>query len=89
MNVIVNTRMAELIDHLKAAFSTLSTPLIANLIEENVLHTDETGININEKKQWLHDASSLNWTYLSAHERRGHDAMDAIGILPQFNGVMC
>lgn len=61
----------------------------ANLIKEQVLHTDETGININGKRQWLHNASSLDWTYLSAHEKRGHDAMDAIGILPQFNGVMC
>ena len=32
---------------------------------------------------------SLDWTYLSAHEKRGHDAMDDIDILPQFNGVMC
>jgi transposase len=61
----------------------------ANLVEEKVLHTDETGININGKRQWLHNASSLDWTYLSAHEKRGHDAMDAIGILPRFNGVMC
>ena len=61
----------------------------ANLVDESVLHTDETGININGKRQWLHNASSLKWTYLSAHEKRGHDAMDAIDILPHFNGVMC
>ena len=61
----------------------------AHLMNEKVLHTDETGININGKRQWLHNASSLKWTYLSAHEKRGHDAMDAIGILPEFNGVMC
>ena len=61
----------------------------ANLKKEKVLHTDETGININGKRQWLHNASSLKWTYLAAHEKRGHDAMDYIGILPHFNGVMC
>lgn len=54
-----------------------------------MLHADETGININGKRQWLHNASSLKWTYLAAHEKRGHDAMDDIGILPHFNGVMC
>ncbi len=60
-----------------------------NLNKEKVLHADETGININGKRQWLHNASSLKWTYLAAHEKRGHDAMDYIGILPHFNGVMC
>ena len=61
----------------------------ANLVKEKVLHTDETGININGKRQWLHNASSLDWTYLSVHEKRGAEAMDEMGILPQFQGVMC
>jgi transposase len=41
----------------------------ANLRKEKTLHTDETGINISGKRQWLHYASSLDWTYLSAHEK--------------------
>ena len=61
----------------------------ANLAKEKVLHADETGININGKRQWLHNASSLKWTYLATHEKRGKDAMDEIGILPYFNGVLC
>lgn len=61
----------------------------ANLRQEKVLHADETGININGKRLWLHNASSLNWTYLAAHEKRGQNAMDEIGILPYFKGVLC
>ena len=70
---------------------TLKVPEIikTNLLNEPVLHADETGININGKRQWLHNASSLNWTYLAAHEKRGQDAMEHIGILPHFNGVIC
>ncbi len=59
------------------------------LRNEGIMHADETGININGKRQWLHNASSLDWTYLSAHEKRGCIAMDDIGILPHFNGVLC
>ncbi len=59
------------------------------LRNEVVIHADETGININGKRQWLHNASSLEWTYLSAHEKRGSIAMDDIGILPHFDGVIC
>jgi transposase len=61
----------------------------ANLQKEKVLHADETGININGTRQWLHNASSLKWTYLSAHEKRGQDALNSIGILPHFEGVLC
>lgn len=39
-----------------------------NLKKEKVLHTDETGININGNRQWLHNASSSKWTYLATHE---------------------
>lgn len=55
----------------------------------NVLHSDETGININGKQLWLHTACSDRWTHFYPHSKRGHEAMDAIGILPGFKGVLC
>lgn len=54
-----------------------------------VVHVDETGININGKRQWLHCASSLTWTYFHAHDKRGKEAMDDAGILPEFRGILC
>lgn len=54
-----------------------------------VVHADETGINIDGKRQWLHCASSLTWTYFHAHEKRGSEAMDEAGILPEFTGILC
>lgn len=59
------------------------------LIKSDILHGDETGININQKKYWLHTASSALWTYFYPHEKRGKIAMDAIGILPHFKGILC
>lgn len=52
-------------------------------------HADETGININGTGHWLHSLSTNQWTHFSAHEKRGTDAMDAIGILPRFKGILC
>lgn len=60
-----------------------------NLIKTAVLHSDETGINIDKKKFWLHTASSDLWTYFYPHEKRGHVAMNAMGILPHFKGTLC
>lgn len=59
------------------------------LAHSNLLHNDETGININKKKYWLHNASNQQWTYFYPHAKRGSEAMDEIGILPRFLGISC
>jgi len=55
----------------------------------NLLHVDETGININKKRYWLHNASNSTLTYFYPHPKRGSEAMDEIGILPLFQGIAC
>lgn len=59
------------------------------LKREPVLHSDETGININGQRQWLHGASSLSWTWFSANAKRGQEAMDDAGVLPDYDGILC
>jgi len=59
------------------------------LIHASCAHADETGININGKRQWLHSVSNPQWTHFYPHEKRGTEAMNAIGILPQFQGILC
>jgi len=54
-----------------------------------VAHVDETGINIGGDRRWLHCASNDLWTHYYPHEKRGKVAMDCIGILPRFKGVLC
>jgi transposase len=58
------------------------------LSEAAVLNADETSINVNGKRLWLHNASNDRWTYFYAHEKRGTVAMDEMGILPKFSGVL-
>ena len=61
----------------------------AALVTSEVLHVDETGINKNGDKYWLHSASNRLWTHFSPHEKRGTEAMNSIGILPKFKGILC
>ena len=59
------------------------------LAQSMSMHADETGINIGGKRHWLHCASNERLTWFEPHAKRGSEAMDAIGILPVFRGVLC
>lgn len=61
----------------------------AQLIKSERINSDETGINIGGKRKWLHVAADDLWAYFYPHNKRGSEAMDEIGILPQFKGVLC
>jgi|SRR5882757_678130 len=56
------------------------------LLACRLVHTDETGIHLGKKLHWLHTVCTRFLTYLAWHPKRGRLAIDAIGILPQFQG---
>ena len=59
------------------------------LVSSDLAHADETGINIGGKRHWLHCVSNGYWTLYYSHKKRGTDAMNDMGILPRFQGVLC
>ena len=76
----------------KMAFERLeSWELFAKeeLRQEAVGNVDETGSNIDGKRHWIHTFSSLKWTLLAPHKKRGSEAMNHIDIIPHFRGVLC
>ena len=56
------------------------------LIASSLAHADETGINVDGQRIWLHSVSNAQWTYFHPHAKRGTEAM---GVLPKFRGVLC
>ncbi len=75
----------------KKAFENLTNfekSLKQQLINGNILHADETGINVNGTQHWLHGNTNEDWTYLFPHKKRGKEAMDAMGVLPEYQGAL-
>ena len=60
----------------------------AQLLKSTTLHADETGMRVQEKTQWLHTVSSVDWTLYQVHEKRGKEAIKAHNMLPQYKGVL-
>lgn len=66
-------------------FETLAKKKLRNA---EALHVDETGVNVDGKRLWLHNASNEKWTLIAVHAKRGKDAMDEMGVLPHFRGLL-
>jgi transposase len=58
------------------------------LLQSPVIHSDETGVKICGMRNWLHVACTAKMTYYFAHQKRGSEAMDDMGILPNYDGVI-
>ncbi len=59
----------------------------SQLAGAEVAHFDETGGRIDGRLEWIHAASTETLTSLSAHRKRGVEAMRDAGVLGGFRGV--
>lgn len=59
------------------------------LASSPLLHVDETGINIGGKGHWLHNTSNAEFSYFYPHGKRGCEALNEMGVLPGFQGILC
>jgi transposase len=73
---------AAVVSGIESSLDTVKQQLIAS----DVVHFDESGLRVEGQLNWLHVASTDYLTYYGVHPKRGQEGMNAIGILPQFEG---
>jgi len=72
--------------------SKLLTPTVDDIKEAIVnaplINVDESGMQVNGSRHWLHAAVTEKLSYYMCHERRGPIAMEEMGILPKYSGYV-
>ena len=59
---------------------------IERLLTLPALRVEETSLRVDKKNQWIHVCSGGEITLKFLHEKRGQEAMQAIGVIPRYVG---
>ena len=71
-----------------AGLEPFTVAVRAGLLGAELVHADETGLRVAGRLHWLHVVSSVRFTALFCHRKRGKEAIDAAGVLPDFTGIV-
>jgi len=61
---------------------------IDRLLSLPAMHVDETSLRVDRKNHWIHVCSAGEVTLKFLHPRRGKTAIEAIGVIPRYGGVV-
>jgi len=70
-----------------AGLSAVEIKIKQALLKVAMGHFDETSLRVMKKLYWLHVISTDQLTFYALDEKRGQQAHERIGILPQFKGT--
>ena len=61
---------------------------IERLLAMPAMHVDETSLRVERQNHWIHVCSAGDITLKFLHPKRGQEAMQAIGVIPRYGGVI-
>lgn len=76
------------VSKLHVALEHWESTAIEQLLSMPSMHADETSLRVNKKNHWIHVYSSGEITLKFVHPKRGGKAIEDIGIIPRYGGVV-
>ncbi len=73
---------------LHVALGSWEKRTMLQLLTSPCMHTDETSMRVNKQNHWIHVYSAGELTLKMLHFKRGKEAMEDIGIIPHYSGVI-
>src|SRR6266446_4791116 len=79
--------VGDLIKRCAGQLAPVEQQITEALKHAEVIHQDETGLDVAGKRHWMHVTCTPTLTHYHVDVSRGQPALEAIGILPQFTGI--
>jgi transposase len=86
--VISEATVLKYVLQLHHALADWEQSAVEQLLAMPVMHVDETSLRVDRKNHWIHVCSSGDITLKFLHPKRGREAIDAIGVIPRYGGVV-
>jgi transposase len=79
--------ICDLITRCTGRLEPVEQQIKAALTKAEVMHQDETGLYVGGHRHWMHVTCTPTLTHYHVDPSRGHEALEALGILPMVHGV--
>jgi transposase len=86
--VISEATILKYVLQLHQALQKWEQAAIEQLLTLPAMHVDETSLRVDKHNHWIHVCSGGEITLKFVHEKRGQEAMHAIGVIPRYGGVI-
>ena len=86
--VISQATILKYVMQLHLALEQWEQQAIEQILAQPAIHADETSLRVGGKNHWIHVYAAGDITLKILHRKRGREAIEAIGIIPRYKGVV-
>lgn len=93
INAMIGTMIAEasilkFVLRLYQALENWELNATEQILKSLAINVDETSLRVDKKNNWIHSYSSGELVLKFLHKKRGTEAINAIGIIPHYSGII-